>query len=136
MYFVGREDATMAFVLGFFIEAASGPIVTLFFAMLADASDYSEWQGGRRATGLVYSAGMLSFKFGAGIAGGMTGFVLASTGYVANVDQSIEALGGIRILMSLLPAVGCAAGMVAFMFYPISDLKLETIRTELASKRG
>lgn len=136
MYFIGRDGATAAFVLGFIIEAASGPIVTLFFAMLADASDYSEWQGGRRATGLVYSAGTLSFKFGSGIAGGMTGFVLASTGYVANMDQTVEALGGIRMLMSLLPAAGCAAGLVAFLFYPISDLKLETIRAELATRRS
>jgi GPH family glycoside/pentoside/hexuronide:cation symporter len=78
----------------------------------------------------------LSFKFGSGIAGGMTGFVLASTGYVANMDQTVEALGGIRMLMSLLPAAGCAAGLVAFLFYPISDLKLETIRAELATRRS
>ncbi len=136
MYFVGREGATMVFVLGFLIEAASGPIVTLFFAMLADAADFSEWKSGRRATGLVYSAGTLSFKFGSGIAGGMTGFVLASTGYVANVDQSMAALGGIRMLMSLLPALGCAVGIAAFMLYPISDRKLDEIRRELTEKRA
>ncbi|GAB5558717.1 MAG: MFS transporter [Synoicihabitans sp.] len=136
MYFVGREGIVPVFVLGFIIEAASGPIVTLFFAMLADAADFSELKQGRRATGLVYSAGTVSFKFGSGIGGALANFVLAGTGYVADVPQTAEALGGIKLLMSLLPAAGCIAGMVAFMAYPISDQNLEEIRAELETKRG
>jgi glycoside/pentoside/hexuronide:cation symporter, GPH family len=136
MYFVGREGTTTVFVLGFIIEAASGPIVTLFFAMLADAADFSEMKSGRRATGLVYSAGTVSFKFGSGIGGSLVGFVLAGTGYVPDVDQTLAALGGIKMLMSLLPALGCVAGFVVFLMYPISDLKLEELRAELETRRG
>jgi len=136
MYFVSRESVVPVFVLGFIIEAASGPIVTLFFAMLADAADFSELRRGRRATGLVYSAGTVSFKFGSGIGGSLVGFVLAGTGYVADAEPSPEALGGIKLLMSLLPAAGCVAGLVAFLFYPISDAKLEEVRAELETRRG
>lgn len=136
MYSVSREGVVPVFVLGFIIEAASGPIVTLFFAMLADASDFSELKMGRRATGLVYSAGTVSFKFGSGIGGSLVGFVLAGTGYVADVPQTPEALNGIKVLMSLLPAAGCFVGMAAFMLYPISDAKLEEIRAELEQRRG
>ena len=42
---------------------------TLFFVMLGDAADYSEFRNGRRATGLIYSAGSFATKFGGGIAG-------------------------------------------------------------------
>lgn len=136
MYFVSQQGIVPVFVLGTIIEAASGPIVTLFFAMLADAADFSEMKMGRRATGLVYSAGTVSFKFGSGIGGSLVGFVLAGTGYVADVPQTQDALEGIKVLMSLLPAAGCIAGMAAFMAYPISDAKLEEIRAELEQRRN
>lgn len=136
MYFVGRDSPTAVFVLGFLVEVASGPIVTLFFAMLADAADFSEWKNGRRATGLVYSAGSLSFKFGSGVGGGLIGYTLASSGYVANAAQSIEALDGIKLLMSVLPAAGCGLGIVAILLYPISDQRLEAIKSELATLRA
>ncbi len=135
MYTVGREAATTVFALGFVTEFASGPIVTLFFAMLADAADFSEWKTGRRATGLVYSAGSLSFKFGSGVGGGLIGYVLASYGYEANATQSPEALEGIRLLMSVLPAAGAVVGITAFWFYPISERLLDEIKEALAEKR-
>src|SRR5205823_5937321 len=69
--------------LGTLTELSTGPIVTLFFAMLADAADYSEWCYHRRATGLCYSAGTVAMKFGAGVGGALTGLLLAAFGYVA-----------------------------------------------------
>ena len=44
--------------------------------MLGDAADYSEFKNGRRATGLIYSAGSFATKFGGGIAGAIIGLVL------------------------------------------------------------
>src|SRR5690625_6530530 len=71
------------FVFGTLTEFSTGPMVTLFFAMLADTADYSEWKTNRRATGLFYSAGTVAMKFGSGVGGALTGFLLAAFGYVA-----------------------------------------------------
>ncbi|WP_221029949.1 MFS transporter [Actomonas aquatica] len=136
MYAVGREGTALVFGLGLITEAASGPVVTLFFSMLADAADFSEWKHRRRATGLVYSAGSLSFKFGSGVGGGLTGLVLASSGYAANLEQTPSALWGIKALMSVLPAVGCLVAFAAFWFYPLTDRKFAEIQAELAERRG
>jgi GPH family glycoside/pentoside/hexuronide:cation symporter len=66
------------FTIGIISEFGAAIFPTLFFAMLGDAADYSEFKNGRRATGLVYSAGSFATKFGGGIAGAIIGFVLAA----------------------------------------------------------
>lgn len=136
MYMVGPGQTEWVFGLGFITEFATGPIVTLFFAMLADAADYSEWKTARRATGLFYSAGTLSFKFGSGVGGGLIGWVLGSYGYAANAEQTADSLYAIKLLMSVLPAVGAALGMAAFLFYPISEKLLGEIKAALAERRS
>jgi glycoside/pentoside/hexuronide:cation symporter, GPH family len=135
LYLAGPADLSLIFGLSILAECATGPIVALFFAMLADASDYSEWKTGRRATGLTFSAGSLSFKFGTGVAGALTGWVLSLTGYVANTAQPATALLGIRLLMSLLPAVAAVAAVVTLRFYPVDQAVLEQIEEDLATKR-
>ena len=135
MYGVGRDSTAAVFGLGFVTEFATGPIVTLIFAMLADAADYSEWQNHRRATGLFYSAGTLSFKFGSGVGGGLIGWVLGSHGYAANAEQSAESLHAIKLLMSVLPALGAALGMVVLFFYPINEGLLRQIKDSLVARR-
>jgi GPH family glycoside/pentoside/hexuronide:cation symporter len=134
LYLARPDDIFLIFILGILTEFSTGPIVVLFFAMLADAADYSEWKNHRRATGLVYSAGTLSIKFGTGIGGALTGWTLMAVGYAANVEQTPEALTGIRLLISVFPAMAAVLGLVAFRFYPIDDDLLETIKNTLKSR--
>ena len=135
MYWCGNKDTTAVFVLGFITEFGTGPIITLFFAMLADCADFSEWKTNRRATGLVYSAGTLSIKFGSGIGAALIGWVLASHGYAANTVQSADSLSAIRMLISTLPAAGAVVAAIAFMFYPLSDKLLREVKEALEKRR-
>ncbi len=77
-FFLGPTDVTAVFTIGVVSEFASAIFPTLFFVMLGDAADYSEFKNGRRATGLIYSAGSFATKFGGGIAGAIIGFVLGA----------------------------------------------------------
>jgi GPH family glycoside/pentoside/hexuronide:cation symporter len=134
LFLAGPQSIALIFVLALLTEFCTGPIVVLFFAMLADAADYSEWKNHRRATGLIYSAGTLSMKFGTGVAGALTGWSLMAFGYVANVEQTAESLLGIRLLISVFPAVAALVGLVAFHFYPLTENTLENIKEELATR--
>ncbi|MFW6353374.1 MAG: MFS transporter [Verrucomicrobiota bacterium] len=134
LYFAGPDNLVLIFGLSFITEFATGPIVVLFFAMLADAADFSEWKTGRRATGLFYSAGTLAIKFGGGIGGAATGWTLTLTGYVPNVAQTEEALMGIRLVMSWLPALACVIGLLVFSFYPLDQAKLFEIKRDLDAR--
>ena len=136
LYLAGPADFSLMFGLSMVTEFSTGPIVALFFAMLADTSDFSEWKTGRRATGLTFSAGTLSFKFGTGMAGAMTGWILTSVGYVANAAQTEGSLLGIRLLISLIPAVVALIAMGVFRLYTLDEALLERIGADLAEKHS
>lgn len=136
LFFAGTQNITAIFILGTLMEFSTGPGITLFFAMLADTADYSEWKNSRRATGLVFSAGTLSIKFGSGVAGAMIGGILAFFGYAANVTQSPHALLGIRLLMSFLPATAALLALGVFSFYKIDDKLLLKIKSDLDDRRN
>jgi GPH family glycoside/pentoside/hexuronide:cation symporter len=135
-YFCRPGDLVAIFVLWTLAELVAAPVVALFFAMLADTADYSEWKNGRRAMGLVFSAGTVAMKFGSGIAGAATGLILAAFHYLPNQVQSPDALLGIRLLMSLFPAVVAVAIIVLMRFYRLDTALLARIETDLAAQRG
>jgi glycoside/pentoside/hexuronide:cation symporter, GPH family len=141
LYIPGPENVLSIFVLGTITEFSTGPMVALFFAMLADTADYSEWKTNRRATGLFYSAGTVAMKFGSGIGGALTGFLLAAFGYAAAAEgvaatQSDEAVFGIRLLISVIPAAVAGLMLIAFLFYHLDDARLSEIESDLTLRRG
>ena len=139
LYLRGPDDIVLMFVFGTLTEFSTGPMVTLFFAMLADTADYSEWKTNRRATGLFYSAGTVAMKFGSGVGGALTGFLLAAFGYVAASEavmgQTDSAVHGIRILISIVPAVVAVLMLIAFAFYRLDESLLTKIEHDLAARR-
>jgi GPH family glycoside/pentoside/hexuronide:cation symporter len=135
-FFLDRTNIGMIFVFQFLISISAGIIFPLVWSMYADTADYSEWKNSRRATGLVFSAASMSQKFGASIGIAMVGWILAIYGYQANVEQAEATQNGIRMMLSIYPALGAllAAG---FMFlYPLKESVLEKISVELAAFRS
>jgi glycoside/pentoside/hexuronide:cation symporter, GPH family len=141
LYLPGPEDILEIFLLGTLAEFSTGPMVTLFFAMLADAADFSEWKNYRRATGLFYSAGTVAMKFGSGVGGALMGLLLAWFGYTAARDgqviatQADTAIHGIRLLISVLPAAVAVLMLVAFLFYKLDERLLSQIEADLTDRR-
>lgn len=135
--FCGPQDTTMIFAIGSLSECAAAIMPTLFFAMLGDAADYSEFMNGRRATGLVYSAGSFATKFGGGIAGALIGIVLGMYGYNGLDSLAIQqAVPGIIQLMSWIPAVIAVIGAVLMMLYPLNQKAMDNITNELKARRS
>jgi len=140
LYVARPSDVGLMLALGTLTELSTGPIVTLFFAMLADAADYSEWRNNRRATGLIYSAGTVAMKFGAGLGGALTGLLLAAFGYIAAggatvAHQSATVLQGIRLLISIVPAAVALVTCVMFLFYTLDEQRLVQIEADLAARQ-
>lgn len=136
LYFCGPQDTTMIFAIGSLSECAAAIMPTLFFAMLGDAADYSEFVNGRRATGLVYSAGSFATKFGGGIAGALIGLVLGIYGYNGLDSVAIQrAVPGIIQLMSWMPAVIAIVGAALMLLYPLSQKNMDQITHELKARR-
>ncbi|HWS59408.1 MAG TPA: MFS transporter [Flavobacterium sp.] len=136
LVFCDPTNIEAIFALGMASEFAAAMFPTLFFVMLGDAADYSEFKNGRRATGLIYSAGSFATKFGGGIAGAIIGLILCAFHYDGQDATAISgSIPGIIMLMSWVPAVITilAAG---FMFlYPLNQKKMDEITIELNSRR-
>ena len=137
LFLAGPDDLTLIFILGALSEFGAGIMPVLFFAMLGDSADYSEWKNGRRATGLVFSAGTFAMKFGGGAAGAITGFVLSGYGYDGMDESTIAgAIPGIKMLMSWVPALITIPAVIVLVIYPLSNVRLEGIANDLATRRS
>jgi GPH family glycoside/pentoside/hexuronide:cation symporter len=124
------------FTIGIISEFGAAIFPTLFFAMLGDAADYSEYKNRRRATGLVYSAGSFATKFGGGIAGAIIGFVLAAFKYNGQDAVAIQgAVPGIIMLMSWIPAIITLIAAGLMTLYPLNQKKMDEITIELNGRR-
>ena len=135
-YFCSPENTIGIFTIGIIAEMGAAIFPTLFFAMLGDAADYSEFKNGRRATGLVYSAGSFATKFGGGIAGAIIGLVLASYHYNGQDEVSIQgAVPGIIMLMSWIPAIIALITAGFMTLYPLNQKKMDEITHELSNRR-
>lgn len=136
LFFCGQENIVAIFTIGIISEVGAAVFPTLFFAMLGDAADYSEWKNGRRATGLVYSAGSFATKFGGGVAGAVIGLVLSYFHYNGQDAVAIQgAVPGIIMLMSWVPAVVAMVAAMGMLLYPLDQNKMDKITTELGERR-
>lgn len=112
-----------------------GFTIPLLWAMMADVADFSEWKNKRRATGIIFSAIVFGLKAGLGFGGAITGYVLALYGYVPNVAQNQGALTGIKLTMSIFPAVTFGICVICLFFYKINKQMEITITEELKERR-
>ena len=104
--------------------------------MYADTADYSEWKTGRRATGLVFSASIMSNKLGWAIGSMIAGLILAATGFVPNIVQNIDVLTGLKNMMSIIPvAAGIIALILLVFFYKLDEPLMRKVKAELEAKR-
>ena len=136
-FWLPGTSVTGIFVLGCAAEFFAAMMPTLFFSMLGDSADYNEWRNGRRATGLIYSAGTFVQKTGSGFAGALMLVVLASYGYDGMDSSTVAgALPAMALLMSFIPAAFGFAAAALMMFYPITEQKQRQMTAELITRRN
>ena len=136
VYGVPPDSVSLVLLLQFFISLSAGFVFPLLWSMYADTADYSEWKSGRRATGLVFSASSMSQKFGWTLGGAFAGWLLGFYGFQANVVQNSDTQQGIRMMVSVYPAIGALISGLFMLVYPLRQPLLDQIETELGSRRA
>lgn len=134
-YMLGPEAIIAMFIIQVAISLVMGPMSPMIWAMYTDTADYSEWVNGRRATGLVMSASTMAQKFGWTIGGALAGWLLSYFGFQANQDQAAETLQGIKLMISIIPAVCALIAIGVMYFYRLDENTMKEIETELVSRR-
>ena len=135
-YYVLRpEQIGLIFGLQVLVSVFQGPFCVVLWAMYADCADYHEWKNSRRATALIFAAGIMAQKFGWAFGGWFPGVLLTRFGYVADTRLGPHTINGILEMQSTLP---CVLGLVAsaiILFYGLPEKRMGIIESDLKARR-
>jgi GPH family glycoside/pentoside/hexuronide:cation symporter len=134
-HFFKPENLMLIFLFQLVGSLVGGPISALLWVMYADTADYSEWKTGRRATGLVFSASIMSNKIGWAVGSMIAAFILDKTGFAANVIQGPDVLNGLKSMMSLIPVGVGVIALVLLFFYGLDEKIMAKVKAELEARR-
>jgi len=133
--FIPPSSIFLIFVFQVLVSLSYAPTIPMLWAMMADVADYSEWKTGRRATGMTFSATTFGLKMGLSLGGALSGWLLSYYGYVAGAEQTEFALSGIRMMMSVFPAIPFFIGVAILFFYKINKHTELQMTEELIERR-
>lgn len=123
------------FVLEWVRSLCYAPTIPLIWSMFADVADYAEWKTHRRITGVVFATILFALKTGLSLGGAIAGWLLSGYGYRANQQQTEHALFGIRMTVSIYPAIFLCIVVGCLVFYKITKTLNLQIQDELAARR-
>jgi len=134
-FFYEPGNLILIYTTNLVISFLFGTVSVLQWAMYTDTADYGEWKFGRRATGLIMAASLFALKLGLTLGGAIIGWVLAAYNFEPNVTQSADSLIGIKLLISVFPAIFGIVGGLLMIFYPITNKLLIEIEEDLRARR-
>jgi Na+/melibiose symporter-like transporter len=116
------------------------PTCAIMWAMFADAADYSEWQTGRRFTGMVFAT--IGFALKSGLALGSAAFLWIMVwlwDYDTKLQSAANAIQGYRASSSILVGllfVGCVVSVAFCKLTKSTTLQMAAELTERRRKAG
>lgn len=135
-YWIQPNQLALVYLFQVLGMICAGINATLFWAMVADTADFQEWKFNVRTTGIAFSATTCAQKAGMGIGAAVAGYLISSFGYDPKaVEQTPEAIRGILLLNSLIPAAGLLLLSAFFTMYGLNEHTCKTMREELAARR-
>jgi GPH family glycoside/pentoside/hexuronide:cation symporter len=145
-YALGMLVGGLAVILTFFLPHESTGMIYLIaalagfgfaaqwifpWAMVADVADYDRIDTGQQRSGMYYGVWGLATKISEALALVTVGWILTGFGYVPNVEQSSDALLGIRLFFGLIPAGIILVCLPLLIKYPITRKTHAAVRARL-----
>lgn len=134
-FFLARDQFVPALVLHGLGMMTFGVALTILFSMFTDCVQFGEWKTGRNTAGLTVASSMFILKLGSGLGAAVPGYILALSGFAANVEQSADALDGLRIITSIAPGLLLLAAAACMTLYKLDHALLRRIERELGELR-
>jgi len=101
------------------------------WAMIPDVVDYDQLKTGEQRSGIYYGLWGLVYKISEALGLVVTGWVLQLFHYVPNVEQTPQALLGIRLFVGPVPAILFFASLPLLIWYPVTRKTHMEIRRKL-----
>ncbi len=135
LYLPAADNIATIYIFNILAKMTYAPAVPLLWTMLADTADYSEWKTGRRSTGLVFSAATFAQKAGWGIGGALAGWMLAIFNFTPNAEQTVTAITGIKLMISVIPGILYMSCAILLYFYTIDHNTCVIMKSDLDQRR-
>jgi GPH family glycoside/pentoside/hexuronide:cation symporter len=136
-YLLAPDNTTGMLVLAVMGSVVYAPTIAVAWAMYADAADYSEWQTGRRFTGMVFAT--IGFSLKSGLALGSAAFLWLMAGlfdYDTKLPSAPEAVRGYLVSSSIFVGLLFAGGALAIAFCKLNKATTLQMAAELAARRA
>jgi len=135
-YFLAPTNTTAMVVLAMVGSMLYAPTIAVAWAMYADAADYSEWQTGRRFTGMVFAT--IGFSLKSGLALGSAIFLWAMSGfwgYETSAPSAANAIHGYFISNSIGVGILFIGGALAIAMCKLNKKLTLQMAAELEERR-
>lgn len=133
-FFIPMNSAYIWLMVGMVILTSIGIGIysPLLWSMYADVADYATKQNGTSSTGLIFSSGTMSQKFGSAISGALVALLLGIAGFVSGTNADGNTVVTIApenydsvknmiwMLFSLFPALIAGLMLLMVKLYPIN----------------
>jgi GPH family glycoside/pentoside/hexuronide:cation symporter len=148
-YALGLFIASVAVITSFFFPRGPTPLIYVVAAvaglgfsaqwvfpwsMLPDVIEYDEKMTGERREGIYYGLWAFLTKFTSALGIAVSGWALGLFGYVPNVEQTAQALFGIRLFFSVVPSLVILVSLPFLIWYPITRKSHSELLHELAER--
>jgi sugar (glycoside-pentoside-hexuronide) transporter len=115
-------------------QFANGLIMPVQGTMLPLAMDFAEWKYNISANGFIGSFVGFIQTFATAVSGALVAAALAYFGYKAGPVQNESTILGLRLLLSIVPAI-LQIFMMAVLWFDLTEDKQKSISTELKERR-
>jgi Na+/melibiose symporter-like transporter len=135
-YLLGSTNVLGMLMLTILIAVCYGPTIPLVWAIFADVADYSEWNLGRRFTGMVFAT--IGFALKSGLALGSASFLWIMQGffhYDTRLPAAPEAIAGYRFTSGIFVGLLFAICTILLTGYKLNKSMTIKMANELAQRR-
>lgn len=136
LVFLPPESSRLVYLIAALAGIGVSAAHVIPVSILPDAIEHDQLHSGCRQEGVYF--GLVNFIRQLATSGALffVGLILQWTGYVANAQQTVTALWGIRLLIGLLPGIILLLGIIALRKYPIDRKYHQKITAELAAREA
>ena len=135
-YLLSPSNVVGMILLTILGAAVYAPTIPVIWSMYADVADYSEWQTGRRFTGMVFAT--IGFSLKAGLAVGSASFLWIMAWlyhYETAVPAADSAVAGYRMCSGILVGLLFAICTVLLVIVELGKERTQQIAAELEARR-